>query len=279
MLIYSYLGGKNMADCDHNCENCSVEGCGERLNPEDFLIKQNELSNIKHIIGVVSGKGGVGKSFVTSLLAITKNRKGKKVAILDADVTGPSIPKMFGLKGGLESDGQHIYPMKTKEGIAIVSTNFLLNDETDPIIWRGPLVANLVKQFYTDVAYGDVDYMFIDMPPGTGDVSLTIFQSIKMDGIIIVTSPQDLVTMIVEKAIKMAEEMNVPILGVVENYSYFECPSCHQKHYIFGQSKLEEIAQEKHLRILGKLPINSQYTKKADDGKFEEIDLNLELPL
>lgn len=262
-----------MPDCNHDCTNCGVDGCSERMNKEDFIITPNELTTIKHTIGIVSGKGGVGKSFVTSLLAIKKNKEGNNVAILDADVTGPSIPRMFGIKGQLESDGVHIFPQKSKEGVQIVSTNLLLEKENDPIIWRGPIITQMVKQFYTDVAYGDLDYMFIDMPPGTGDVVLTTFQSIKMDGIIIVTSPQDLVTMIVEKAINMAKEMDVPILGIIENMSYVECPNCHEKIEIFGHSKLEEVAKNNKLNVLARLPINPQYAALADKGKIEQIDV------
>ena len=219
--------------CGGNCESCGME-CGDRQ--ADFSIAMHEYSSVKHIIGVVSGKGGVGKSLTTSLLAVAMNRLGYKSAIMDADITGPSIPKAFGITERASGDENAIYPVKSKTGVEIMSMNVLLENNTDPVVWRGPVLAGTVKQFYTDVVWSDIDYMFIDMPPGTGDVPLTIFQSIPMDGIIIVTSPQELVSMIVQKAVKMAGMMEIPVLALVENMSYFECPSCHEKHRIFGQS-------------------------------------------
>jgi Mrp family chromosome partitioning ATPase len=265
--ILNSLGEKNMADCNHDCANCAEE-CDIR-DPESLIIKPSEGTSIKRTIGIVSGKGGVGKSLVTSLIALHNVNKGHKVAILDADVTGPSIPKCFGLKGSLEGDGTYIHPLETTKGIKVVSANLLLEHETDPIIWRGPLINSLVKQFYTDVFYGQIDDLFIDMPPGTGDVFLTIMQSIKLDGLIIVTTPQDLVSMIVEKAIKTANMMNVKVLGIVENMSYVVCPKCDEKIEIFGKSKLEEIAKQYDLPILGRIPIDPKLAELCDKGHIE----------
>ncbi len=258
-----------MAECTHNCDSCGVEGCGERITKS----KQNELSNIKRIIGVLSGKGGVGKSFVTSSIAAYLNRNGLKVGILDADITGPSIPKAFGIKEKAYGENNFIYPAKSKGGIEIMSANLLLDNETDPIIWRGPLLGNLVKQFFEDVAWGELDVLLIDMPPGTGDVALTTFQSLPIDDLIIVTSPQDLVSLIVSKAIKMAEMMNIHVLGVVENMSYLVCPKCEEKIPLFGESHLDEFAKQMKFDILGKLPLNSDNTKLMDTGEIEKISL------
>lgn len=258
-----------MAECNHNCEGCSVEGCGERI----VKSKQNELSNIKRIIGVLSGKGGVGKSFVTSSIASYLNRNGLKVGILDADVTGPSIPKAFGVKEKAYGENGFIFPCKTPGGIEVMSANLLLDNETDPILWRGPLVGNLVKQFFENVAWGDLDVLLIDMPPGTGDVALTTFQSLPIDDLIIVTSPQDLVSLIVTKAIKMAEMMNINILGVIENMSYLVCPKCEEKIPLFGESHLEEFAKQMNFDILGKLPLNSDNTALMDKGEIEKLVL------
>lgn len=258
-----------MPDCDNNCSSCGVENCESRNG-----IKKEEMapgSSVKKVIAVVSGKGGVGKSLVTSLLAVNKINAGNKVAILDADITGPSIPQCFGIHTQLEGDGTYIYPAKSKKGINIVSTNLILDNETDPVIWRGPVIAGLVKQFYTDVIYGDLDYMFVDMPPGTGDVPLTVFQSLQVDGIIIVTTPQDLVSMIVSKAIKMAAQMNIKVLGIVENMSYLECPDCGKHIEVFGKSKLEEVASTYNLKILGRIPIDSKLTSLCDEGKIEDV--------
>ena len=258
-----------MAECTHNCDTCGVEGCGERITKS----KQNELSNIKRIIGVLSGKGGVGKSFVTSSIAAYLNRNGLKVGILDADITGPSIPKAFGIKEKAYGENNFIYPAKSKGGIEIMSANLLLDNETDPIIWRGPLLGNLVKQFFEDVAWGELDVLLIDMPPGTGDVALTTFQSLPIDDLISVTSPQDLVSLIVSKAIKMAEMMNIHVLGVVENMSYLVCPKCEEKIPLFGESHLDEFAKQMKFDILGKLPLNSDNTKLMDTGEIEKISL------
>jgi len=258
-----------MAECNHNCESCSVEGCGERI----VKSKQNEFSNIKRIIGVLSGKGGVGKSFVTSSIASYLNRNGYKVGILDADVTGPSIPKAFGVKEKAYGENGFIFPCKTPGGIEVMSANLLLDNETDPILWRGPLVGNLVKQFFENVAWGDLDVLLIDMPPGTGDVALTTFQSLPIDDLIIVTSPQDLVSLIVTKAIKMAEMMDIHVLGVIENMSYLICPKCEEKIPLFGESRLEEFAKQMNFDILGKLPLNSDNTALMDKGEIEKLVL------
>ncbi|HZK24727.1 MAG TPA: Mrp/NBP35 family ATP-binding protein [Oscillospiraceae bacterium] len=255
--------------CNENCSSCG-EDCAERKEAQpDFSAKPHKLSKIKKVIGVLSGKGGVGKSLVTSLLAVMMNRKGYHSAILDADVTGPSIPKAFGLKKKATGSEEGIYPVQSKTGIDIISINLLLPNDTDPVVWRGPIIAGAVKQFWTDVIWQDVDFMFIDMPPGTGDVPLTVFQSIPIDGIIIVTSPQELVSMIVSKAAKMAEMMHIPILGLVENMSYFQCPECKENHKIFGDSHLEETAQQHNIDLLAKLPIDPKLAYAVDRGQIE----------
>ena len=259
--------------CDQSCSSCSEE-CDERKEANDFLEKSHELSNIKKVIGVVSGKGGVGKSLVTSLMAVTMQRRGYKTAVLDADITGPSIPKIFGIEKKARTSEQGFFPVASKTGIEIMSINLLLENETDPVIWRGPIIGNTVKQFWTDVIWGDVDYMFIDMPPGTGDVPLTVFQSIPVDGIIIVTSPQELVSMIVSKAVKMAEMMKIPVVGLVENMSYFECPDCGKIHKIFGESHIESIAEKYNVDVLAKMPIDSKLTGACDEGLIELFDAN-----
>lgn len=256
-----------MSDCTHDCGSC-FKDCSSRITFE----KQNPLSNVKKVIGIVSGKGGVGKSLVTSLLAVGKAREGKNVAILDADITGPSIPRAFGIRGTVEGDANGIYPRQSNMGIKIVSSNLLLDDETDPVIWRGPVIAGMVKQFWTDVVWDDVDFMFVDMPPGTGDVPLTVFQSIKLDGIIIVTSPQDLVSMIVEKAVKMANKMNIRIYGVVENMSYIVCPDCGKRIEIFGSDKVDKVAKDFNLKVLGKLPMDQKVAFAVDNGDVEILN-------
>lgn len=256
-------------NCNHNCDSCK-ESCAERKETKaDFSEKPNELSNIKKVIGVVSGKGGVGKSSVTSMLAVTMRRLGYQVAVLDADVTGPSIPKAFGLTGKATGNELGLYPARSKTGIDIMSINLLLENDTDPVIWRGPILGSTVKQFWTDVIWGDVDFMFIDMPPGTGDVPLTVFQSLAVDGIVIVTSPQELVSMIVSKAVKMAEMMNIPVLGLVENMSYFKCPDNGKEYQIFGESHIDEIARKHHLPVLAKLPIDPRISAACDSGMIE----------
>lgn len=259
-------------NCNQNCGSCS-DDCDERKEPKtDFSAHPHELSSIKKVIGVVSGKGGVGKSLVTSMLAVTMNRMGYHSAILDADVTGPSIPKAFGIKGKTTESELGLFPIKSKIGIDIMSINLLLENDTDPVVWRGPIIGNTVKQFWTDVIWSDVDFMFIDMPPGTGDVPLTVFQSIAVDGIIIVTSPQELVSMIVSKAVKMAEIMNIPIIGLVENMSYFKCPDNDKDYKIFGDSHIEEIAQKHNLKVLAKLPIDPKISAACDRGLIELYD-------
>lgn len=255
-----------MGECTHNCDTCT-ENCDSRIEVE----KPHELSRIKKVIGVVSGKGGVGKSLVTSLLALGMLKDNKKVGILDADITGPSVPKAFGVSGLCDADDTGLYPKESKLGVKIVSSNLLLDNETDPVIWRGPIIAGLVKQFWTDVIWGDVDYLFVDCPPGTGDVPLTVFQSIKLDGIIIVTSPQELVSMIVEKAVKMAQKMNVMIYGVIENMSYIKCPDCGKEIDVFGTSKVDEVATDFDLKVLGRLPIDRKIAKAVDAGDIESL--------
>ncbi len=254
--------------CTHNCETCK-ENCsskGTNTIPKEEL---NAHSKVKKVIGVVSGKGGVGKSLVTSAMAVMMNRRGYKTAVMDADITGPSIPKAFGLTEKCMGSEMGILPVKTKTGIDVVSINLLLENETDPVIWRGPVIAGTVKQFWTEVVWNDIDYMFIDMPPGTGDVPLTVFQSLPIDGIIVVTAVQELVSMIVEKAAKMANLMNVPIIGLVENMSYFQCPDCGKQHKIFGESHIDEIAAKYNTEVLAKLPIDSALATCTDTGSME----------
>jgi len=259
-------------NCTHNCETCGSDCKDRKTQSQSLQAPANEYSNIKKVIAVVSGKGGVGKSMVTSLLAVLSQRKGARTAILDADITGPSIPKTFNLDQKAMSNDEVIFPVETKSGIEVMSINLLLDDETSPVIWRGPIVAGTVKQFWTDVLWQDVDCMFVDCPPGTGDVPLTVFQSLPIDGIIVVTSPQDLVSMIVGKAVRMAELMNVPILGIVENMSYFMCDKCNEKHYIYGESNLEKIAAEYGIKNIARLPIESKLREKVDTGCIEEFE-------
>lgn len=256
-----------------SCSKESCEGCSHNSqNPQSMLEAMNAYSNIKHVIGVVSGKGGVGKSFVTSSLAVQMAKAGYKVGILDADITGPSIPKMFGAYGQLVGDEKGMYPYETKEGIKIVSINLLMEDEEAPVVWRGPVIAGAVKQFWNEAVWGDVDYLFVDMPPGTGDVPLTVFQSLPVDGIVIVTSPQELVQMIVKKAFHMANMMHIPVLGLVENFSYLKCPDCGKKIALFGESNIDEVAAKEGTRVLGKLPLDPAYAKAADAGAFYEME-------
>lgn len=257
--------------CTHDCSACGTT-CGQDTRKQDLRIKPHALSSIKHIIAVVSGKGGVGKSLVTGLLSVAMNRKGKHVGILDADITGPSIPKMFGVSGEVQGNEKGVYPIKSNRGIGIVSMNLLLAQQTDPVVWRGPIISGIVQQFYTDFVWQDVDYLFVDMPPGTGDVPLTVLQSIPLDGIVVVTSPQDLVSMIVEKAIKMTNLMQIPILGLVENMSYFECPDCGKRHEIYGKSHIDEIARDKKLQVLAKIPIVPDLAAECDRGQIETIE-------
>lgn len=256
-------------ECTHNCESCS-QNCSGRPEPEYESL--NEVSSVKKVIAVVSGKGGVGKSMVTSLLAVLSQRNGNKTAIMDADITGPSIPKAFGIHENAKGSEDGLFPVSSKTGIDIMSLNLLLENETDPVIWRGPVIGGTVKQFWTEVIWNDIDYMFIDMPPGTGDVPLTVFSSIPVDGIIIVTSPQELVSMIVEKAVNMAKLMNVPVLGIVENMSYFECPDCKKQHSIFGESHIEEVAEQYGIKNISKMPINPKLSAGCDEGLIELFD-------
>lgn len=257
-------------NCSHNCEGCT-ENCSERTK-ESFLEKTNEMSHIKKVIGVVSGKGGVGKSLVTSLLAVLSQRKGYKTAIMDADITGPSIPKAFGLHGHAEASEWGLFPVKTASGTSVMSLNLLMKNETDPVVWRGPLISGAVKQFWTDVIWGDVDYMFIDMPPGTGDVALTVFQSIPVDGIVIVASPQELVGMIVEKAVNMAKMMDVPVLALVENMSYITCPDCGKEIHVFGESHIDEIAKKHGVETVARMPIDPKLAAACDAGTIESFN-------
>lgn len=255
--------------CSGNCSSCQSKGSCSK--PQSLLEPANSLSHIKKVIGVVSGKGGVGKSMVTASLATMMQRRGFATAILDADITGPSIPKMFGITGRAQGTELGIDPRLTANGMEVMSVNLLLEHTDDPVVWRGPVIAGTVKQFWSDVVWGEVDYMFIDMPPGTGDVPLTVFQSIPVDGIVIVTSPQDLVSMIVKKACKMAQLMNIPVVGIVENMSYLVCPDCGKKINIFGQSKLEEVAKETGLEVLGRIPIDPNLAALCDAGKIDQM--------
>ena len=256
--------------CDHDCSNCKLN-CDSR---KTTIAKEkvNEKSKIKKVIGIISGKGGVGKSLVTALMAVSMRRKDYQVAIMDADITGPSIPKMFGLKRKAEGSEYGIFPVISSSGVKIMSINLLLESDTDPVVWRGPLLSGTVKQFWTDVIWDDVDFMFIDMPPGTGDIALTVFQSLPVDGIIIVTSPQELVSMIVGKAVKMAELMKVPVMGIVENMSYFECDKCGKRHDLFGKSNIEELASQYNIPQISKIPINPKLAAACDKGLIELYD-------
>lgn len=254
-------------ECSHDCSSCSAN-CASR-DPKSLQEAPHAGSSVKKVIAVMSGKGGVGKSLVTSLLATVTQRAGYKAAILDADITGPSIPQAFGVHEKATGDENAIYTVNTKTGIQIMSVNLLLEDETAPVVWRGPVIAGAVKQFWTDVIWKDVDYMYVDMPPGTGDVPLTVFQSLPVDGIIVVTSPQELVGMIVEKAVKMAELLNVPVIGLVENMSYFTCPDCGKKHYIFGESHVEEIAEKYNIPAVARIPFNNKLAAACDAGLIE----------
>ena len=254
----------NNNECTHDCSTCSAD-CSSRITHEPL----HEMSKVKHVIGVVSGKGGVGKSIVTSMLAVAMQRRDMHAAILDADVTGPSVPKAFGVHGRVESTGDALIPLKSKTGIDIMSVNLLLPDETSPVVWRGPVIAGAVKQFWSEVIWDDVDYMFIDMPPGTGDVPLTVFQSIPLDGIIVVTTPQELVSMIVEKAVNMANLMNIPIIGIVENMSYVKCPDCGKKIEIFGKSGTEKLCAEHGIKFLGQIPFDPSMASLCDKGIVE----------
>lgn len=252
--------------CSGNCSSCG-ENCESRQ--QDMRTPLNEMSSVKKVIAVVSGKGGVGKSFVTSMLAVTAQSMGYQTAVLDADITGPSIPQAFGIHGNAEGSDEGIYPIESKQGTRVMSINLLLEKEDQPVVWRGPVISGVINQFWQEVVWGDVDFMFVDMPPGTGDVPLTVFQSLPVDGIIVVTTPQDLVTLIVKKAVNMAKLMNVPILGIVENMSYFECPDCGKRHSVFGESKLKEAAGEMGIPVLAQLPIDPKNANLVDKGAIE----------
>lgn len=264
--------------CNHDCSSCS-QTCGDRQAQQDLLAKPHAQSHVKKVIGIVSGKGGVGKSLVTSLLAVSMQRKGYRAGILDADITGPSIPKAFGLTEKASGTEAGIFPVASKTGIDIMSINLLLDHDTDPVVWRGPVIAGAVKQFWTDVIWKDIDFLFIDMPPGTGDVPLTVFQSLPIDGIIIVTSPQELVGMIVEKAVKMADLMHVPVLGMVENLSFFRCPDCGKVYQIFGESHIEAVAAQHGITQIAKLPINPKTAAAVDAGAVELADADELAPM
>ena len=277
-----------MAECNHDCANCASKcstpqpqqssgcnhdcaNCSSKCDKASFITEPHKLSSIKKVIGIVSGKGGVGKSLVTSLMATLTQRMGYQSAILDADITGPSIPKAFGLNERAYGTADGLMPVVSRYGTQVMSLNLLIDDPSDPVVWRGPVIAGAVKQFWTDVIWKDVDFMFIDMPPGTGDVPLTVFQSLKVDGIIVVTSPQELVSMIVEKALKMAKLMNIPVLGIVENMSYVECPDCKKQIKIFGESHIEEIAAQHGVEVLAKMPIDPAIAQAVDNGLVERV--------
>lgn len=265
-----------MSECNHDCGSCSASCESRTTDKTSFLEALAPESKVKKVIGIVSGKGGVGKSLVTSMLAVSMNRKGHHTAILDADITGPSIPMAFGVadeRPAVTPDGRLMIPAKSLEGVEIMSANLLLENATDPVIWRGPVIAGAVKQFWTETLWQDVDYMFVDMPPGTGDVPLTVFQSLPVDGIIIVTSPQELVSMIVAKAVNMAKKMDIPILGVVENMSYLECPDCKKHIHVFGESHVEQAAQENGLKVLAQIPIDPKIAQMVDGGRVEYIEM------
>ena len=260
-----------MSSCSGNCSSCGSTSCGDR-KAESLLAELNPHASVKKVIAVVSGKGGVGKSTVTSLLSVAMAREGKRVGVLDADITGPSVPTAFGVTAPQGADEDGLYPGLSRTGIQVMSINLLLDDPADPVVWRGPVIAGAVKQFWTEVIWEDVDYLFVDMPPGTGDVPLTVFQSIPVDGIVIVTSPQDLVSMIVGKAVKMASLMNVPVLGIVENYSYLRCPDCGKKIEVFGKSHIDEVAAKWNLPVLARLPIDPAVAEAFDGGLVETLD-------
>ena len=260
-----------MSGCNGNCSSCSSSSCGDRKK-ESLLASLNPKSTVKKVIAVVSGKGGVGKSTVTSMLAVAMAKTGKRVGVLDADITGPSAPTAFGVKECQGATDEGLYPALSRGGIQVMSINLLLDDPASPVVWRGPVIAGAVKQFWTDVIWEDVDYMFVDMPPGTGDVPLTVFQSLPVDGIVIVTSPQDLVSLIVAKAVKMANMMHIPVLGFVENYSYFQCPDCGKKINVFGKSHLDEIAAQFGLPVLARLPIDPAVAEAFDNGLMETVN-------
>lgn len=258
-------------NCTHNCETCGESCASRQQSPADFREPPHELSSIKKVVGVVSGKGGVGKSMTAAMLAVLLNRRGRHTAVLDADVTGPSIPRLFGLHGRARADDLGLYPVRTRTGIDVMSVNLLLDHESDPVVWRGPVIAGAVKQFWQEVIWRDVDFLFVDMPPGTGDVPLTVFQSLPVDAVVIVTSPQELVSMIVEKAVKMTAMLNLPVVGVVENMSYFKCPDCGKEHNIYGRSVINQVAAKYGIEIVERLPIDPAIANAVDDGKVDTL--------
>ena len=260
-----------MSECTHDCSSCSAN-CSSRNKPQDLHEPPHQLSHIKKVIGIVSGKGGVGKSMTSAMLATLMRRRDYAVGVLDADVTGPSIPKLFGIHGRAMADENGCWPIKSRTGIDVMSVNLLLDNEEDPVVWRGPVIAGAVKQFWQEVIWKDVDFLFVDMPPGTGDVPLTVFQTLPVDGIIVVASPQELVSLIVTKAVKMAEMMNIPILGIVENMSYITCPDCGKKISVFGESHVDEVAAKHGLKVLAKMPIDPQLAQNADQGVIEAFE-------
>lgn len=262
-----------MSDCTHDCSSCG-QSCGERTEPQSFLKPANAQSHIKKVIAVVSGKGGVGKSAVTCTLATAMAKRGKKVGVLDADITGPSVPQAFNIHQRAQGSDDGIFPAVTEGGVKLMSLNLLIEHETDPVVWRGPIIAGAVEQFWTDVIWGELDYLFVDMPPGTGDVPLTVFQSLPVDGVIVVTAPQALVGMIVTKAVRMAEMMDVPVLGLVENYSFFRCPGCGGEHSVFGPSTIDALGAELSLPVLAKLPIDPALAQAVDEGRVERYEPN-----
>lgn len=261
-----------MSECSHDCSNCSENCSSKNQSKADFLKPMNKYSNIKNVIGIVSGKGGVGKSFVSCMLAEKCAKAGLKVGILDADITGPSVPKSFGITSRAMQDDECLLPTVTEDGVKIMSVNLLLEDVNSPVVWRGPVISGVIEQFWTDVRWGELDYLFVDMPPGTGDVALTVFQSLPIGGIVIVSTPQDLVKMIVSKAYNMAKMMSVPVLGLVENMSYYVCPDCGKKIDIFGKSKIDETAAELGVPVLAKLPVNPEINRLVDEGKISEVN-------
>ena len=256
--------------CNHDCDSCSAADCASR-EQTDFAAKLNDLSSVKKVVGVVSGKGGVGKSSVTAMLSVLMNRKGYHTGVLDADITGPSIPKIFGIKEKATGDGHYLFPATTRTGLEVMSINLLLEEDTEPVVWRGPIIAGTVKQFWTEVIWKDIDYMFVDMPPGTGDVPLTVFQSLPLDGIVIVASPQELVSMIVEKATKMARMMDIPVLGIVENMSYLTCPDCGKKISLFGEGHTAQVALQEGIPLLAQIPLDPQFAAQCDAGDIEDF--------
>lgn len=261
-----------MSECTHDCSSCKSNCSDRKPSKQDFLKPMNKYSNIKKVIGVVSGKGGVGKSFVTCMLASKCAAAGLKVGVLDADVTGPSVPKSFGINARAMQDGESLIPAVSENGVKVMSINLLLEDVNSPVVWRGPVISGVIEQFWTDVRWGELDYLFVDMPPGTGDVALTVFQSLPVDGIVIVSTPQDLVKMIVNKAYNMAKMMNVPVLGLVENMSYYTCPDCGRKINIFGDSQIEETAKELGVPVIAKLPVNPTVNRLVDEGRVYEAE-------